>query len=137
MRCENFSSSDVIFDTCYIVITPLQNTANFDSYTTLINCYVEGTIKHDFSSSNFLTPQFNNNNVFNCKVIVTNYSDSVTYKVNVSDKPVLINKDRLLQRDGVTPIKNIASATNIYFLTDKQMKDKNYIQQNTTFPLYG
>ena len=137
VRCENFSGSDVIFDTCYIVITPLQNTANFDSYATLKNCYVEGTIKHNFSSSDFLTPQFNNNNVFNCKVIVTNYSDSVTYKVNVSNKPVLINKDKLLQSDGVTPIKNIASATNIYFLTDEQMRNKNYIQQNTTFPLYG
>ena len=75
--------------------------------------------------------------MFNCKVIVTNYSASTTYKVYTSDSPVLINKDRLLQSDGVTPIANIASATNIYFLTDEQMKNKEYIQQNTTFPLYG
>ena len=75
--------------------------------------------------------------LFHCKIIITNYSESNTYKVNVSNKPVLINKDRLLQSDGVTPIKNIASATNIYFLTDTQMKNKNYIQQNTEFPLYG
>lgn len=137
VRCENFAGSDVIFDSCYIIVTPLQNTLNFNSYATLINCYVEGTIKRNFSGNDFITPQFNSNNVFNCKVIVTNYSDSVTYKVNISDKPVLINRDRLLKSDGVTPIKNIASATNIYFLTDKQMKDKSYIQQNTTFPLYG
>ena len=137
VRCEIFSASDVTFDSCYIIITPLQNIAKFDSYATLINCYVEGTIKQNFSSSNFLTPKFNNNNVFNCKVIIANYSDSETYKVNISDKPVLINRDRLLKSDGVTPIKNVASATNIYFLTDAQMKNKDYIQQNTTFPLYG
>ena len=137
VRCEIFSASDVTFDSCYIIITPLQNTLSFDSYATLINCYIEGTIKQNFSSSDFLTPKFNNNNVFNCKVIIANYSDTETYKVNISNKPVLINRDRLLKSDGVTPIKNVASATNVYFLTDEQMRNKNYIQQNTTFPLYG
>ena len=137
VRCENFAGDSVIFDSCYIVITPLQNKNTFDSDATIINSYVEGVIKNTFSSSDYLTPKFNGNNVFNCKVIVKNYSDSVTYKVNASNNPVLINKDRLLKSDGITPITNIATATNIYFLTDEQMRNKNYIQQNTTFPLYG
>lgn len=137
IRCTYFVGTNVTLDSCYIVINPLQNTNAFGINSTLINSYVEGVIKNNFDETTSLTPHFNNNNVFNCKVIITNYSDSYTYEVNASDKPVLINKDRLLQSDGVTPIKNIASATNIYFLTDKQMKDKTYIQQNTTFPLYG
>lgn len=137
IRCKFFVGSSITLDSCYIVVNPLQSTNAFGTNSTLINSYVEGVIKNTFTETTFLTPKFNNNNVFNCKVIITNYSDSNTYIVNNSNKPVLINKDRLLQSDGVTPIKNIASATNIYFLTDKQMKDKNYIQQNTTFPLYG
>ena len=137
VRCERFAGERCSFDSCYIVITPLQNTCNFSSNTTLINSYVEGTIKKDFSSSSYLTPKFSGNNVFNCKVIVTNYSASTTYQTYNSSAPVLINKDRLLQNDGVTPIANVASATNIYFLTDEQMKNKEYIQQNTTFPLYA
>ena len=137
VRCANFASTRCSFDSCYIITTPLQNTNNLDSECTLINSYIEGIVKNTFSSSSYLTSQFNNNNVFNCKVIITNYSDSTTYRVQPSNAPVLINKDRLLQSDGVTPIKNIASATNVYFLTDEQMKNKDYIQQNTTFPLYG
>lgn len=137
IRCANFASTRCSFDSCYIIITPLQNTNTLDSECVLINSYIEGIVKNTFSNSSFLTSQFNSNNVFNCKIIITNYSDSTTYKVSPSNEPVLINKDRLLQSDGVTPIKNIASATNIYFLTDEQMKNKEYIQQNTTFPLYG
>lgn len=137
VRCENFCGSGSTFDSCYIIFTPLQDIATFDSNSKITNCYIEGTIKHNFSSSLFLTPNFTGNNIFNCKVIITNYSSSVTYKVNESNEPVLINKDRLLKKDGVTPITNIATATNIYFLTDEQMRNKNYIQQNTTFPLYG
>lgn len=137
VRCVNFASTRCSFDSCYIITTPLQNTNSLGSECTLINTYIEGTVKNTFSSSSYLTPQFNNNNVFNCKVIITNYSDSTTYRVEPSNAPVLINKDRLLQGDGVTPIKNIDSATNVYFLTDEQMKNKDYIQQNTTFPLYG
>lgn len=137
VRCESFSDNRSTFDSCYIIITPLQNTNSFSENSTIVNSYVEGTIKNTFSSSSYLTPQFNENNVFNCKVIITNYSASTTYKTYNSSKPVLINKDRLLQSDGVTPIANIASANNIYFLTDEQLKNKEYIQQNTTFPLYG
>ena len=137
VRCENFSGERNTFDSCYIVITPLQNTNSFSSDSTMRNSYVEGIIKNTFSSSSYLTPQFSGNNIFNCKVIITNYSDTTTYKVYPSDNPVLINKDRLLQSDGVTPIAKIASATNVYFLTDEQLKNKEYIQQNTTFPLYG
>lgn len=137
VRCERFAGERCSFDSCYIVITPLQKTCSFSSNATLINSYVEGTIKKDFSSSTSLTPKFSGNNVFNCNVIVTNYSSSTTYQTYNSSAPVLINKDRLLQSDGVTPIKNIEPATNIYFLTDEQLKNKDYIQQNTTFPLYG
>lgn len=137
VRCEIFSSSNNSFDSCYIIITPLQNTNTFNSESLLINCYVEGVIKSNFSSSTYLTPKFSLNNVFNCKVIIANYSDSTTYKVYSSNKPVLINKDKLLQKDGVTPITKIATANNVYFLTDEQLKNKEYIQQNTTFPLYG
>ena len=137
VRCANFASTRCSFDSCYIITTPLQNDNNLGSECTLINSYIEGTVKNTFSSSSFLTSQFNNSNVFNCEVIITNYSDSTTYVVQPSNAPVLINKDRLLQSDGVTPIKNIAPATNVYFLTDEQMKNKDYIQQNTTFPLYG
>ena len=137
VRCEMFAGERCSFDSCYIVIAPLQNTNTFSSDATLINSYVEGTIKNTFSSSIYLTPKFNGNNVFNCKVIVTNYSSSTTYKTHNSSEPVLVNKDKLLQSDGVTPITNVASATNIYFLTDEQLKNKEYIQQNTTFPLYG
>ena len=137
VRCENFCGSGSTFDTCYIVITPLQDISTFDNNSKLRNSYIEGTIKKNFSSSKFLTPNFTDNNVFNCKVIIANYSSSATYFVHESNEPVLINKDKLLKNDGVTPITNIETNTNIYFLTDKQMKDKNYIQQNTTFPLYG
>lgn len=137
VRCEIFSSSNNSFDSCYITITPLQNTNTFNSEVILINCYVEGVIKSNFSSSTYLTPRFSLNNVFNCKVIIANYSDSTTYKVRESNSPVLINKDKLLQKDGVTPITKIATANNVYFLTDEQLKNKEYIQQNTTFPLYG
>ena len=137
VRCESFSSDNNTFDSCYIIITPLQNTNSFSSDSTIKNSYVEGVIKNTFSSSKYLTPKFAGNNVFNCNVIVTNYSASTTYKTYNSSEPVLINKDRLLQSDGVTPIANVASATNIYFLTDEQLKNKEYIQQNTTFPLYG
>ena len=137
VRCESFSDDRSTFDSCYIIITPLQNTNSFSENSVLVNSYVEGVIKNSFSSRSYLTPKFNGNNVFNCKVIITNYSSSTTYKTYNSSEPVLVNKDRLLQKDGVTPIANIASATNIYFLTDEQLKNKEYIQQNTTFPLYG
>ena len=138
VRCENFSMGGTnILDSCYIILEPLQKTCIFNTNSTLQNSYVEGVIKNSFSSSNYLTPQFKENNVFNCKVIITNYSDSTTYKTYSSTAPTLINRDKLLQSDGVTPIKNITSPTNIYFLTDKQLKNKDYIQENTTFPLYG
>ena len=137
VRCASFSRDNNTFDSCYIIITPLQNTNSFSEDSTIKNSYVEGVIKNTFSSSKYLTPKFAGNNVFNCKVIVTNYSDSTTYKTHNSSEPVLINRDKLLQKDGVTSIANVASATNIYFLTDEQMKNKEYIQQNTTFPLYG
>ena len=137
IRCTKLANMYTTFSSCYIVTTPLQNTNSFNYGFKLVNCYVEGVVKNSFSSSSELTPPFSGNNVFNCKVIITNYSDSITYKVNTSSKETLINKDRLLQSDGVTPIKNIANAENVYFLTDEQMKNKNYIQQNTTFPLYG
>ena len=137
VRCESFSNQLNTFDSCYIIITPLQNTNSFSEDSTITNSYVEGIIKNTFTSRKYLTPKFSGNNVFNCKVIVTNYSSSTTYKTYNSSDPVLINKDKLLQSDGVTPIANIASATNIYFLTDEQLKNKEYIQQNTTFPLYG
>ena len=137
IRCEIFANGKNTFDSCYIVITPLQNTNSFSSDATIENSYVEGVIKNAFSSSSYLTPKFSKNNVFNCKVIITNYSDSTTYKTYNSSEPVLINKDRLLQSDGVTPITNIATATNIFFLTDEQLKNKDYIQENTTFPIYG
>ena len=137
VRCESFSGNRCSFDSCYIIITPLQDTNSFSSDSTLVNSYVEGVVKNSFSSRSYLTPKFSGNNVFNCKVIITDYSASTTYKTYNSSAPVLVNKDRLLQSDGVTPIANVASATNIYFLTDEQMKNKEYIQQNTTFPLYG
>lgn len=137
VRCASFSGERNTFDSCYISITPLQNTNSFSSDSTIKNSYVDGVVKNTFSSSTYLTPKFSGNNVFNCKVIVTNYSASTTYKTYNSSAPVLINKDRLLQSDGVTPIANIASATNIYFLSDEQLKNKDYIQQNTTFPIYG
>lgn len=137
VRCESFSGNNCSFDSCYIIIEPLQNNNSFSSDSILINSYVEGVVKNTFSSSSYLTPTFNENNVFNCKIIITNYSDSATYKVKSSNSSVLINKDKLLQSDGVTPITKIATATNIYFLTDEQLKNKDYIQQNTTFPIYG
>lgn len=137
IRCERFSDYRCTFNSCYIIIEPLQNNNSFSENSTITNSYVEGIIKNTFSSSSYLTPKFSGNNVFNCKVIITNYSDSTTYNVYASDNPVLINKDRLLQSDGTTPITKIASATNIYFLSDEQLKNKDYIQQNTTFPLYG
>lgn len=137
VRCENFSDSRNTFDSCYIIIEPLQNTNSFNSDSTIINSYVEGVIKNTYTQLYRLTPMFNGNNIFNCKVIITDYSDSITYETYNSSAPVLINKDRLLQSDGITPITKIATANNIYFLTDEQMKNKEYIQQNTTFPLYG
>lgn len=137
VRCESFSDSRNTFDSCYIIITPLQNTNSFSEDSTIVNSYVEGVVKNNFSSYSYLTPKFSGNNVFNCKVIITNYDDSTTYRTYNSSAPVLINKDRLFKSDGVTPIANIEPATNIYFLTDEQLKNKEYIQQNTAFPLYG
>ncbi len=137
VRCKDFSGERNTFDSCYIILTPLQNTNSFSSDSTITNSYVEGIIKNTFSSSSYLTPKFSGSNIFNCKVIITNYSASTTYKTYNSTNPVLVNKDKLLQSDGITPITKIASATNVYFLTDEQMKNKEYIQQNTEFPLYG
>lgn len=137
VRCEKFSGKGCYFDNCYIIITPLQKTNSFSSDSIVKNCYIEGTIKNNFSSSYYLTPNFNGDNVFNCKVIIMNYSDSTTYPVRRTSGNILINKDKLLQSDGVTPIKHVASATDTYFLTDEQIKNKDYIQKSTTFPLYG
>ena len=138
VRCESFAGARSTFNCCYIVTTPLQDTNSFKT-STVINCYIEGTITAEptGSTSSYITPNFEDNNVFNCKVIVKNYVDSRTYYVNPSGKAVLVNKNKLLQNDGIKPIKNIADAENIYLLTDEQMKNKDYIQQNTTFPLYG
>ena len=137
VKCESFSDYRNTFDSCYIIIEPLQNTNSFSEDSTIANSYVEGVVKNTFSSYSYLTPKLSGNNVFNCKVIITDYSDSTTYRTYNSSAPVLINKDKLLKSDGVTPIVNIEPATNIYFLTDEQMKNKEYIQQNTAFPLYG
>ena len=138
VRCESFAGARSTFYSCYIVTTPLQDTNSFKS-SILIDCYIEGTVTAEptGSTSSYITPNFEGNNVFNCKVIVKNYVDSRTYYVNPSGKAVLVNKNKLLQNDGIKPIKNIADAENIYLLTDEQMKNKDYIQQNTTFPLYG
>ena len=138
VRCESFSDYRSTFDSCYIIITPLQDTNSFSDDSTLVNSYVEGVVKNNFSSRSYLTPKFSGNNVFNCKVIIANYDDSTTYEVSYSDKPVLVNKSKLLQSDGITPISHVTALNNnIYFLTDEQMKNKEYIQQNTKFPLYG
>ena len=138
VRCESFSDYRSTFDSCYIIISPLQNTNRFSEDSTIINSYVEGVVKNTFSSRSYLTPKFSGNNVFNCKVIITNYDDSATYEVSYSDAPVLVNKSKLLQSDGITPISHVTAANqNIYFLTDEQLKNKEYIQQNTKFPLYG
>ena len=138
VRCETFATDRSTFKSCYIITEPLQDTNIFKS-AIVIDCYIEGTITSEptTSTSSYITPNFENNNVFNCKVIVKNYVDSRTYYVNPSGKAVLVNKNKLLQNDGIKPIKNIADAENIYLLTDEQMKNKDYIQQNTTFPLYG
>lgn len=138
VRCESFSDYRSTFDSCYINISPLQNTNSFSEDSTIVNSYVEGVVKNTFSSRSYLTPKFSGNNVFNCKVIITNYDDSATYEVSYSDAPVLVNKSKLLQSDGITPITHVTAAnSNIYFLTDEQLKNKEYIQQNTKFPLYG
>lgn len=138
VRCETFTKDRCTFNKCYIITTPLQDTNIFKS-AVVTDCYIEGTITAEptTSSSSYITPNFENNNVFNCKVIIKNYVDSRTYYVNPSGKAVLVNKNKLLQNDGIKPIKNIADAENIYLLTDEQIKNKDYIQQNTTFPLYG
>ena len=138
VRCEAFANDRSTFNSCYIITTPLQDT-NFFSGSIVTDCYIEGTITSEptTSTSSYITPNFEGNNVFNCKVIVKNYVDSRTYYLNPSGKAVLLNKNKLVQKDGITPIKNIADAENIYLLTDEQMKNKDYIQQNTKFPLYG
>ena len=138
VRCETFATNRSTFYSCYIVTKPLQDTNSFKS-SIVTNCYIEGTITAEptDSTSSYITPNFEGNNVFNCKVIVKNYVDSRTYYLNPSGKAVLLNKNKLVQKDGITPIKNIADAENVYLLTDEQMKNKDYIQQNTTFPLYG
>ena len=136
VRCAVFCGQLNSFDTCYIITTPLQDTNWFSNNATIINSYIEGVLKYNLPMS-YLTPKFSKNNVFNCKVIVTNYSSSTTYKVYPNSEPVLINKDKLLQSDGKTPITNIAPEKNIFFLTDEQLRNKDYIQQNTPFPLYG
>lgn len=138
VRCESFSTDISTFKSCYIITTPLQDTNIFDG-ATVIDCYIEGIITANptTSTSSYITPNFDGNNVFNCKVIVKNYVESRTYYLNPSNKAVLVNKNKLLQKDGITPITNIADSDNVYLLTDEQMKNKDYIQQNTTFPLYG
>ena len=139
VRCETFAKSGrCSFISCYIITTPLQD-KNLFTESILIDCYIDGmiTATPTTSKTSFITPDFEGNNVFNCKVIVTNSVESRMYYLNSSSKAVLVNKNKLLQRDGITPITNIADADNIYLLTDEQMKNKDYIQKNTTFPLYG
>lgn len=138
VRCETFSKGKSTFNSCYIITTPLQDT-NLFSESIVTDCYIDGTITSEptTSTSSYITPKFEGNNVFNCKVIVKNYVDSRTYYLSPSGKSVLVNKDKLLQKDGITPIEHIGDANNIYLLTDVQLKNKDYIQKNTTFPLYG
>ena len=129
VRCETFSTDRSTFNSCYIITTPLQDTNIFFG-PIVTDCYIEGTITSEptTSTSSYITPNFEGNNVFNCKVIVKNYVDSRTYYVNPSGKAVLVNKNKLVQKDGITPITHIGDADNIYLLTDEQMKNKIYIQ---------
>ena len=79
VRCETFATNRSNFISCYIITTPLQDTNIFKS-AIVNNCYIEGTITTEptTSTSDYITPNFENNNVFNCKVIVKNYNESRT-----------------------------------------------------------
>ena len=50
IRCARLASNYATFSSCYINITPLQNSNSFNSSVSLVNSYIEGVIKSSFSS---------------------------------------------------------------------------------------
>ena len=142
------------FTSCYIFVDLFTNTNILGSTNTFTNCYIDGVLKNKlidntaiehvgYSSDSYgsYPNTYSVANVFNCKVIVTNYDASYNYYGASRDNggAVLNNLDKIYQSDGVTkiPTSQLKTRFDSQWLTDAQLKDKDYIQQNTDFPIYG
>lgn len=142
------------FYSCYIFVDLFTDTNILGSTNTFSNCYIDGTLKNTlinntsiehvgYSSDSYgsYPNSYSEANVFNCKVIVTNYNASYNYYGASRDNggAVLNNSDKVYQSDGVTkiPTSQLKTRFDSQWLTDEQLKNKDYIQQNTDFPIYG
>lgn len=150
----NIFSSFNMFNSCYIYIEPFQETNKLGTTNKFTNCFIDGVLKNTLidntaiehvgytsQNSGSYPSSFYTANVFNCKVVVTNYNALFNYygASRSNDGTVLNNADKIFQADGVTkiPASQLKVRYDTQWLTDAQLKDKNYIQQSTNFPLYG
>ena len=142
------------FTSCYIFVDLFMNTNILGTTNTFTNCYIDGILKNKLINNTAIEHvgynddgygsypnTYSEANVFNCKVIVTNYDASYNYYGASRDNggAVLNNSDKIYQSDGVTkiPTSQLKTRFDSQWLTDAQLKDKGYIQQNTDFPIYG
>ena len=109
------------------------------------NCYLSGTWKSNWSyllngvsysyGSNY---HYSKNNVLNLELSTTETSSPVYLFSGInatssSAAPNLINGDKL----ALSSTQSLYNIAGQYQLTDAQLKSKAYIQENTSFPLYG
>lgn len=148
VRCNIFATY-TYFDSCYVIISPFADYCYFGRLPLVSNCFFSGTVKGSLSNNRDIgrigdQPGISSSFscVFNVKAIITNYSTSYRYSaINgyTSEAPNLLNLSKIYQSDGSTnvPSTQLVNTSNGFWLTDEQLKDKDYIQQNTSFPLYG
>lgn len=148
---EGYSS----FRNCYIIFDEFYSTYNASDpirASSFVNCYFGGKLDmHNntyttfylimgrCSTGTYATGNCVYNCVFNVEVILNNSVTTVyayyTYNNYTLTYASLFNSDKIKKYNDTTP--TITWRTNGYGLTDSQLKSKTYIQQNTSFPLYG
>ena len=158
-KVYSYCNGTVQHNYCYCLINPYRATCSWGSYgyynsiiTQANNSYFGGKIIQNYDTNNYVfligisRAGYNskNNNVLNYDIVISNYSASVNYQITGSTSLTtdgnsnLINSSRIYQSDGTTqiPSSQITNGSGNYLLTDTQMKSKQYIQNNTEFPLY-
>ena len=128
---------DAHFNNCYIIVSYLRPiTSRFaPEFNNLTNCYIGGhiTIGYNSSGSSYSICRTLYNSVFNMDVDITITSGNV-YIIGTYSSAYygLLNIGKITSAGATVP-----DVTNVYKLTDSQMKSKTYIHENTNFPLYG
>lgn len=107
------------YSLCYFDFDETANDTPASSYYFMrfVDCYIKGHLR--FKSTIYATEC--NRNVWNC------YNDNNTTPTlnTVSGGSQLYNSDRC----------SFANSANLFPLTDSQLKDRDYIANNTTFPI--